>query len=165
MNPEAKLEKLFGEVKEENRETFSKMEQYGKLLNDKYLSFINKLDTYFRSKCPAQAKWIEDNTVQTQQGPRLKDQSKRQELEKTLESFRTCVQNSDNGAETLLRKFEEDAESVYRKFSDGIQRCTKFSNDSEIKSCFKNLVVENVDDTQRLYQYFDSQFDEFSKKF
>lgn len=164
MNPEAKIQKLFGEVKEENKETFSKMEKYGKLLNDKYLSFVTKLDTYFRSKCPSQIKWLEANTVQTQQGPQLKDQSKRQEFEKAVDSFRSCVEQSDIGAETLLKKFEEDAESTYRKFSEGIQSCTKLSNDSEIKSCFKNLVVENSDETQKLFQHFDSQFDEFSKK-
>jgi hypothetical protein len=164
MNPEAKMQKLFGEVKEENKETFSKMEQYGKLLNDKYLNFVTRLDTYFRTKCPSQVKWLEANTVQTQQGPQLRDQSKKQEFEKTIDSFRKCVEVNDPGSEPLLRKFEEEAENIYRKFSEGVQGCTRSNTDSEIKSCFKNLVVDNANDTQRLFQTFDSQFDEFTKK-
>lgn len=160
----AKIEKLFLEVKEENQETFKKMENFGQMLSDKYTNLIRRLDGYFRGKCSQQVTWLEANTVQSQQGPKLKDESKKQEFDSMVESFRKCVEQNEVGAEPLLRKFEEETEKVYYKFNNGVQACVKSNSDSEIKSCLKNLVVANANDTQRLYESFNVQFEDMNRK-
>jgi hypothetical protein len=165
MNPNnAKIEKLFAEVKEENKDAFKKMENYGQMLSDKYMNVVRRLDGFFRGKCSNQVQWLESNTVQTQQGPKLKDESKRQEFDNMVESFRKCVEQNEIGAEPLLRKFEEETENVYYKFNNGVQACVKNTSDSEIKSCFRNLVVDNANETQRLFESFNVQFDDLNKK-
>ena len=164
MNPNAKIEKLFGEVKEENQESFKKMEQYGKMMGDKYMNVVQRLDGFFRSKCSSQVQWLEENTTQSQQGPKLKDESKKGEFEKMVESFRNCVSQNEIGAEPTLRRFEEETEKVYYTFNSGVQNCVKSTNDADIKNCLKKLVVDNANETQKLYENFNAQFDELNKK-
>ncbi len=164
MNPNLRVEKLFTEVKEENPDTFKKMEQYGKMLSDKYSNLITRLDGYFRTKCTSQIQWLEENATQTQQGPVLKDPSKRKDFENVVESLKECFSNNEIGAEPVLRKFEEETEKVYQKFNTEVQKCVKSNNDTEVKSCFKKLIGENLNDTQGLYENFTTQFDELNKK-
>ena len=164
MNPNARIEKLFGEVKEENLESFQKMEQFGKMMSDKYMNVVQKLDGFFRSKCSSQVQWLEANTVQSQQGPKLKDESKKAEFDKMVESFRNCVGKNEIGAEPTLRKFEEETEKIYYNFNSGVQTCFKSTNDADTKNCLKNLVVDNANETQRLYENFSIQFDDLNKK-
>jgi hypothetical protein len=165
MNPvNSRIEKLFSEVKEENQDTFKRMENYGQMLSDRYMNLVRRLDGFFRGKCTSQVQWLENNTIQTQQGPKLKDESKRGEFDNMVNSFRNCVEQNEIGAEPVLRKFEEDTEKIYSKFNMGVQSCLKSNVDADIKNCFKNLVVDNANDTQKLFESFNFQFEELNKK-
>jgi hypothetical protein len=164
MNQE-KIQKYFEEVREESKEILKKMETTGNLLRDKYMNFVKNLDGFFRKNCKNEVDWLEANTTQTQQGPQLKDKSKMNEFNQTVENFRNCVSKHDIGAENVLKGFEDEMQNMNEKFERGTEGCVKKQNEGDIKNCMKGLIEENASNIEKFYNEYSKTFDDFNKKF
>ncbi len=164
MEQDARSKKIFEEVQNELKDLFKQAEATANQFRDKYFGVLGKVDALMRNKCKSQIDWLEAITEQTQQGPKLKDKSKAQELERTVNDLQNCVQKNDVGSQPLLVEFDDHMQQMSDKFNSGFGSCLKLQGDNDVKSCFKKLLQENLSDLGRFYETFGNKFDALNNK-
>ncbi len=164
MEQDARNQRLMDEVQNELRGDFERSALAVKAFQDKYYEVMGKLDKFYKSKCPGPIQWLEVNTINSQEGPRLKDVSLKDELEKQINSLQRCIETHDVGSTRLLEEFDNTFNEIGSRFNSGLEKCLGNKNDNDAKNCLKNFLSTNFNELNKVYADFTPRFEAVNSK-